>query len=518
LVWSNFILLFFFIVSTYSRYRADPEGSAAFALAVGLTSIAFPVSLALMRAARYKAASLLSSMAMLANIAWMGTLLPGEGPAEIYRFSTMCLGAMTVNSLLALEKAYISAFNALASVLVCLYIWIKLSGYGGAENAVMASASAVGAAIVIGIALTLFLERKHSDELLSIARDEMRANEDKLLRITNILTEAGKTREIGRDLERGAEDAASAFASIDKDLDSVAAEARSLALKTEKSAEANGKALAFSETMRDSVAEQKSSLEGASASIHEIASTIESIGKVARAKQDGISALVGAIEEKKGRFGSARESVAKVGSASERVGASLGSLIDIAEKVNLLAMNASIEAAHSGSAGKGFAVIAAEMRSLSNQSRESAQAIGDTLAANSRAASEASAIIEEFTNELEMLIDECKLALDGIGEVLQGIQEIASGNGAIMDSIALLASIAKRTEEGAADTYDAMLGGASALRSIRTSSGLVASRLASAHASFEGLRDLVAALCDSGSRNAQALDMLIDDLAKAKGM
>ena len=78
---------------------------------------------------------------------------------------------------------------------------------------------------------------------------------------------------------------------------------------------------------------------------------------------------VGRIEHRLGAVGTALAQVAKVS----------GSIEAIAKQTNLLALNATIEAARAGAAGKGFAIVASEVKSLAEATRQATQLIGDTV-------------------------------------------------------------------------------------------------------------------------------------------
>src|SRR6202166_5315833 len=78
---------------------------------------------------------------------------------------------------------------------------------------------------------------------------------------------------------------------------------------------------------------------------------------------------VGRIEHRLGAVGTALAQVAKVS----------GSIEAIAKQTNLLALNATIEAARAGAAGKGFAIVASEVKSLAEATRQATHLIGDTV-------------------------------------------------------------------------------------------------------------------------------------------
>ena len=98
------------------------------------------------------------------------------------------------------------------------------------------------------------------------------------------------------------------------------------------------------------------------AAMEEFSAAGREIATQAARSTDNVSTTVGQV-------GEAAETVKALTQAARAIGDVVRAISDIAGRTNLLALNATIEAARAGEAGRGFAIVAAEVKSLANQTR-----------------------------------------------------------------------------------------------------------------------------------------------------
>ena len=173
------------------------------------------------------------------------------------------------------------------------------------------------------------------------------------------------------------------------------------------------------------------SVQTVSAAAEELSASINEISRQVATSAEKSRAAVHDAEETNVSVQSLAEGAKMIGDVIELIN-------DVAEQTNLLALNATIEAARAGEAGKGFAVVASEVKSLADQTAKATEEIGTQIASMQSATGEAVA------------------AIDGIGRIIREMDEIsASIASAVEQQGAATAEISGNAQQAAAGTQEA---------------------------------------------------------------
>ena len=120
------------------------------------------------------------------------------------------------------------------------------------------------------------------------------------------------------------------------------------------------------------------------------------------------------------------EIIKQLGTRSDQIGEVVGLINDIADQTNLLALNAAIEAARAGEHGRGFAVVADEVRKLAERTTEATKEIGSTIEAMQLETKSAVNSMEDGVREVETGAVETGKSGDALRDILKQINTVTA--------------------------------------------------------------------------------------------
>lgn len=119
------------------------------------------------------------------------------------------------------------------------------------------------------------------------------------------------------------------------------------------------------------------------------------------------------------------KTVESLGSRSDQIGAIIGTIEDIADQTNLLALNAAIEAARAGEQGRGFAVVADEVRALAERTTRATREIGEMIKAIQSETKGAVIAMEQGVHQVEQGTDQAACSGAALQEIMEQINAVA---------------------------------------------------------------------------------------------
>jgi len=190
---------------------------------------------------------------------------------------------------------------------------------------------------------------------------------------------------------------------------------------------------------------QRSETEQVATAMNEMSCTVQEVaqnaGLASKATSDAdaaasngltlVSQNMDNINQLAQRIENASQTINKLGEDTNSVDSIVAVITQIAEQTNLLALNAAIEAARAGEQGRGFAVVADEVRTLASRTQESTEEIRSMLDRLKSGASAAVVVMNESQEQAKTSVDRAKNVNDTINEITRAVASINDMNNQI---------------------------------------------------------------------------------------
>ncbi|MDR3687437.1 MAG: HAMP domain-containing methyl-accepting chemotaxis protein [Coriobacteriia bacterium] len=314
------------------------------------------------------------------------------------------------------------AFLAIQIVLITLFLGTYIGATQRTVDAIVMLMGISVIVLVIWAVLQYFIARRSLDPLTSIVDS----------------VQAACQGDIGHKVEVTSTDEIGVLgSSYNQMLDLIVYLIRQTQESSKRLAVSSNDILSATEQQASGSAEQAASISETTATMEELASTYRQIAenanqvvKMAEASlgsaengQQAVANTLSAMEEIKNRTQASANKILTLGERSQQIGQVLAIINSIADQTKILALNAAIEAARAGDAGKGFSVVAVEIRKLAESVVDSTGEIGGIMSEIQTSANDLVISTEHELRQVQAGVDLAHSTGDNLDRILELVEQ-----------------------------------------------------------------------------------------------
>lgn len=389
---------------------------------------------------------------------------------------------------------------------VTLIIWVATNVFRY-QPLYMANPSTASMNIIIctlGLITTnlcLLLYNSFTNRVISRAEENEKKSSLALSKISNVIIETAEGLNIGKQLSESTNKASSSVSEIRELYSYINNETTNLSTEAvtikDSSYQINNKA----EQMKQSVQSQSQAISTTSAALNEMSASLSNISSIANNQRSGMNTLIQNLDSQMKLLQNLVNDMNKVKESSDKVSTFVEAVNKISAQTGLLAMNASIEAAHAGTLGKGFSVIAQEIRKLSEETSKNAQKITETLEENGTIVNTTAESVTSFSNYTKATTDELRKTIRVMEEILSGVSEVDTGTREVMTALTHIVDDADTNTHLAEGVASEIIQQNSALQNISNGTEELQQKVSSLENLLDNIRNAIDEIDENASAN-----------------
>ncbi len=227
-----------------------------------------------------------------------------------------------------------------------------------------------------------------------------------------------------------------------------------------------------SQALAQGATEQASSIEEISATMAEISQNAKQTAEAAEKAGEFVNEAGSHLGVSIGFVDELNVAMKNISDSSKKIGTIITTIEDIAFQINILSLNAAVEAARAGSAGKGFAVVADEVGNLASKSDKAAKATKELIESSISAVTEGGNIVNKVTEALDQTSQSAGHVTDQMSIVVDAVENQTSALSQVTDGIDQISSVVQTnsaTSEQCAAASEELSSQASLLKNLMRS-------------------------------------------------
>ncbi|MCR5699635.1 MAG: hypothetical protein K6G52_08340 [Treponemataceae bacterium] len=385
-------------------------------------SIMFIASLFVVRAGKIQIGSLLSTLGTVISCSVIAFFTDRLNTNLVnYRIACFCITMAILNAMSAIKNYQLIIMHVASLILILASQFTIYLGFISEDPSGWISSLVINMNAIVAANLVLYFTNKNNETVVKHSESEHNQIAEQMNKITTVLNETRESLNIGNQLNVTSTKASESVDKINALYKDVLNAAEVLKVQTESAKSSSLTINEQSEIIGNRIQEQTDDLAGTSGMVTELAGNISNINTIAEKRREKMGAVAQTLDEQAGLLKNLVEQVNQVKESSTEIAKFVQTVDSIAGQTNLLAMNASIEAAHAGTMGKGFGVIAQEIRKLSEETAKNAAKISDTLKNNALFVQQAAESVTAFATENQQSAEDIRETITGIEDILHGI-------------------------------------------------------------------------------------------------
>ncbi len=364
----------------------------------------------------------------------------------------------------------------------------------------------------IGTVFAALITRSQKNLIATIEAQMVRSRNEYSLLSSAISTCQRSADEIAQDMASGANNTREAIVDVSGRVDQIVDGMEELSRALDSSSKENSIAVQRQIAMQETLESYTLQVGNASSAIEQMASAVGNMGTQASQKGEAVQRMAEFASTGEVKLAEIRTSIEQVQTLAMRMIEKSAFIEDVAERTNLLGLNASIEAAHAGVHGRGFAVVAGQIRNLSHEAANSSRVISTALKETQEAILKVAEQNQDILSFFQNVGGEIQGLADMIHELLLSVREVSSGSNDVMQAVETVAALTRNTEQTVVESRTSIERSSEGITSILSIAERVLTETAEMAKRFDVVQDISKKLQTLGEVNRKTIDTMRDQV------